>query len=117
MDIGYIWNLFVAQLYLLKIREEENIYKWEPKYSVYTETQTVDGETTEVNLKLNLKASLYLCSDSYNSKLVHINIKFHTNFLPSAGGLVYSTGPCKETLFLAVFQQRLAGAQVWLQFL
>ena len=27
MDIGYIWNLFVAQLYLLKIREEENIYK------------------------------------------------------------------------------------------
>ena len=32
----------------MKIREEENIYKWEPKYSVYTETQTVDGETTEV---------------------------------------------------------------------
>ena len=36
---------FIFQIH----REEENIYKWEPKYSVYTETQTVDGETTEVN--------------------------------------------------------------------
>ena len=34
------------------LREEENIYSWEPKYSVYTETQTVDGETTEVKLVL-----------------------------------------------------------------
>ena len=33
----------------MKTREEENIYKWEPKYSVYTETHPVDGETTEVN--------------------------------------------------------------------
>ena len=39
------FNDFLFQIY----REEENIYKWEPKYSVYTETQTVDGETTEVN--------------------------------------------------------------------
>ena len=37
-----------TEFLFLKTREEENIYKWEPKYSVYTETQTVDGETTEV---------------------------------------------------------------------
>ena len=29
-------------------QEEESIYSWEPKYSVYSEPMTVDGETTEV---------------------------------------------------------------------
>ena len=27
-----------TEFLFLKTREEENIYKWEPKYSVYTET-------------------------------------------------------------------------------
>jgi len=29
-------------------QEEESIYSWEPKYSVYSEPMTVDGETTEL---------------------------------------------------------------------
>ena len=90
--IGFTQYVFVDHLYSLKIREEENIYKWEPKYSVYTETQTVDGETTEVDFKLNLKISRYLCP--HQPQWSDSNIKVHTHFLPSAGGLVHSPGPC-----------------------
>ena len=102
----------MAQLYLMKIREEENIYKWEPKYSVYTETQTVDGETTEVDC-------IYGCSHAIINSATQITTisRLIPTFSPSAGGLVHSTGPCKETLVLAAFPQRLAGAQIWLQFL
>merc|ERR1712013_663846 len=44
----YHYDIHGVSLEEFQKKEEENIYKWEPKYSVYTETQTVDGETTEL---------------------------------------------------------------------
>jgi len=44
----YHYDIHGVSLEEFQKKEEENIYSWEPKYSVYTETQTVDGETTEL---------------------------------------------------------------------
>jgi len=44
----YHYDVHGVSLEEFQKKEEENIYKWEPKYSVYTETHPVDGETTEL---------------------------------------------------------------------
>ena len=103
MDIGYIWNLFVAQLYLLKIREEENIYKWEPKYSVYTETQTVDGETTEVDFKLHCE-SLYSVSMVALMQMISTSIsRLIPTFSPQLEDWFTAQGHVKKPSFWQFF--------------